>query len=346
MRRRWCSCRSGRSWTRSDRPCCPTCRTYELAAADAAVGVDLVGEGLDGVDVALEQAGCQRRADVGHHLDRDLRGAHADLGAPEWFAGALLLDVGGGEREALSSAAGRSSSAPAAVVAGAPLPAVVSPCHAGAVVAASVVVAGAAVVAAAAVVVVAVVVVGTESSPRPQALTSNAATPRHDSDERSLLMLPPRTRSDFRRDPETGARQSDRSGSAAQHSDRINESRRRSRVRRGGGHRSACLRTQRVAVVATARELDHAVEGRRPATSPRARSLVGGHLLQPGVPGGAPADDGVAVGLPAHAPERLPTGSPGGVAPRERRRLRRCVDGYSTARGRARRSQTRGCRAS
>ena len=50
---------------------------HELAAADAAVGVDVLGEALDGVDVALEQAGRERRAGVGHHLDGDGVGGDA-----------------------------------------------------------------------------------------------------------------------------------------------------------------------------------------------------------------------------------------------------------------------------
>ena len=47
---------------------------HELPAGDAPEGVDVVRERLDGVDVALEQAGSEGRADVGHHLDGDVVG--------------------------------------------------------------------------------------------------------------------------------------------------------------------------------------------------------------------------------------------------------------------------------
>ena len=44
----------------------------DLTAGEAAVGVDLLGPALHGVDRALEQAGRQRGTGVGHDRDRDL----------------------------------------------------------------------------------------------------------------------------------------------------------------------------------------------------------------------------------------------------------------------------------
>ena len=143
---------------------------------------------VDRVDVALEQARGERRAGVGHHLDGDLAVGHADLGRLERLAGALLLDVGGGERVALVAALGRCGGVRCGGRGGTPRwcrrPRLRS-CRwsAGAVVSA-----GAAVVSALGAVVAAVVVSVPESSLRPQAVTRTVTAPRHANDRRSFLI--------------------------------------------------------------------------------------------------------------------------------------------------------------
>ena len=52
---------------------------HELAATDAAVGVDVLDRAVDAVDPALEETGRERVVDVGDRRDVDLLRGHADL---------------------------------------------------------------------------------------------------------------------------------------------------------------------------------------------------------------------------------------------------------------------------
>ncbi len=67
----------------------------DLAAGDAALGVDVVAPRLHGVDRSLEDPRRERRAGVGHHLDRDVLRGDADIGRLQRCARAV---EGGGRR--------------------------------------------------------------------------------------------------------------------------------------------------------------------------------------------------------------------------------------------------------